>query len=332
MRKGAWFTLLGLAFAAFSARAEVTAVEGVAIVVSDLDRLVSWYRQLFDAELLSTSELAGPEFERLQGTFGARARSARLAIGSETIELIDYLTPQGLEIPSDSHSNDGWFQHIAIVVRDMDAAYARLLAANVTHASTAPQRLPDWNRQAGGIKAFYFKDPDGHVLEVIWFPAGKGDPRWQQPGDRLFMGIDHTAIVVDDAERSLRFYRDALGLKVAGESENYGPEQEHLNNVFGARLRIVGLRAGSGPGIEFLEYLAPDDGRDYPRSWRASNLWSWQTRLRVSDVDADLRQARNADGRWVSPGAQPHPNPTNELRKAAVIRDPDGHALQLIGP
>ena len=70
--------------------------------------------------------------------------------------------------------------------------------------------------------------------------------------------------MISDTDASLRFYRDVLGLKVVGESENYGPEQERLNNVFGARLRITSLRAASGPGVEFLEYLAPGDGRPYP--------------------------------------------------------------------
>jgi len=51
-----------------------------------------------------------------------------------------------------------------------------------------------------------------------------------------------------------------LGLKLAGESMNHGTEQEHLNNVAGARLRISGLRAESGPGIEFLDYLTPKTG------------------------------------------------------------------------
>ena len=53
-------------------------------------------------------------------------------------------------------------------------------------------------------------------------------------------------------------------MEVAGESENYGPEQERLNNVFGARLRITSLRSATGPGIEFLEYLSPRDGRPIP--------------------------------------------------------------------
>ena len=53
----------------------------------------------------------------------------------------------------------------------------------------------------------------------------------------------------------------AWALRVAGQGENYGEEQEHLNNVFGARLRITTLRAPTGPGVELLQYLAPRDGR-----------------------------------------------------------------------
>src|SRR5262245_17083266 len=82
--------------------------------------------------------------------------------------------------------------------------------------------------------------------------------------DRLFLGIDHTAIVVNSTEASLACYRDTLGLRVVGQSENYGPEQERLNNVFGARLRITTLRAPAGPGVELLEYLTPRDGRPAP--------------------------------------------------------------------
>ena len=141
----------------------------------------------------------------------------------------------------------------------MAAAYSRLRSFNVQYASSGPQRLPDWNPNAGGIKAFYFRDPDGHNLEVLAFPPGKGAPKWHNAGGRLFLGIDHTAIVVSNTERSLHFYRDTLGMRVAGSSENYGTEQEHLNNVFGAHLRITALRAEHGPGIEFLEYV--DTGR-----------------------------------------------------------------------
>ena len=138
-------------------------------------------------------------------------RVVRLRLGDEQIELTEYLAPRGRPVPVDSRSNDRWFQHVAIIVSRHGRAYARLREHKVEHASPEPQRLPDWNTNAGGIKAFYFKDPDGHPLEILQFPAGKGDPKWQRPTDRLFLGIDHTAIVVGDTEASLRFYRDALG-------------------------------------------------------------------------------------------------------------------------
>ena len=60
-------------------------------------------------------------------------------------------------------------------------------------------------------------------------------------------------------------------MRVAGTSENYGTEQEHLNNVFGAHLAITALRAPNGPGIEFLEYLAPRSGRPMPADTQAND-------------------------------------------------------------
>src|SRR5262245_36856491 len=208
----------------------VRAVGAVGMTVADMPRSIAFYRQVFGFETVSDVEVWGEEYERLEGVFGLRMRVVRMRLGDEAIELTEYLTPRGRPIPLDSRSHDRWFQHIAIIVSDMDRAYAWLRQHRVEHVSPEPQRLPDWNPNAGGIRAFYFKDPDGHPLEILWFPSGKGGPRWRRRRDRLFLGIDHTAVVVGDTAQSLRCYRDTLGLQVAGESENYGPEQEHLNN------------------------------------------------------------------------------------------------------
>jgi len=55
-------------------------------------------------------------------------------------------------------------------------------------------------------------------LEILEFPPDKGSAKWHRPTGNLFLGIDHTAIVVSDTDASLRFYRDLLGMCVAGES------------------------------------------------------------------------------------------------------------------
>jgi catechol 2,3-dioxygenase-like lactoylglutathione lyase family enzyme len=248
-----------------------------------------------------------------------------LQLGEEQIELLHFLTPGGRPIPRDSRSNDRWFQHVAIIVSDMAAAYARLQSFHVQYASSGPQRLPDWNPNAGGIEAFYFRDPDGHNLEVLSFPAGKGLAKWHNSRGRLFLGIDHTAIVVTDTDRSLQFYRDTLGMHVAGTSENYGTEQEHLNNVFGAHLRITALRAERGPGIEFLEYLAPAGGRPTPADTTPADVWYWQINLCVGRPEAVWPLLTHSAQRPLSP---PTSLPQEELgwHSGFIARDPDAHA------
>src|SRR6266478_4152186 len=218
-----------------SRTAPVTRVDSVGMTVSDMDRSVDFFAKLLSFEKVSDTEVAGEDYEHLEGLFGLRMRIVRMKLGEEFITLTEYLAPKGRPIPVDSRSNDRWFQHIAIITSDMDKAYKWLRQNKVEHASSGPQKLPDWNKSAAGISAFYFKDPDEHPVEVLQFPRDKGLEKWHRShsSDKLFLGIDHTAIVVWDTDASIKFYRDLLGMHVAGESENYGTEQEHLNNVFG---------------------------------------------------------------------------------------------------
>ena len=180
----------------------VRAVDAIGMTVSDMDRSVEFYSEVLPFEKVSDVEVYGTAYEHLLGVFGLRIRVVRMKLGDEFIELTEYLTPKGRPVPADSRSHDRWFQHIAIIVNDMDRAYQWLRQNHVVHVSTAPQLLPDWNKNAAGIRAFYFKDPDGHPLEVLQFPPDKGDPKWHQTTNKLFLGIDHTAIVVGDTEKS----------------------------------------------------------------------------------------------------------------------------------
>jgi catechol 2,3-dioxygenase-like lactoylglutathione lyase family enzyme len=288
----------------------VRAVDAVGFTVADMDRAVDFYTRVLTFEKLSDVEVAGREYELLQGVFGARMRIVRMRLGDELLELTEYLTPKGRPIPADLQPNDRLFQHVAIIVSDMEQAYARLRQYGVEHASTGPQRLPDWNPNAGGISAFYFRDPDRHFLEVLHFPTGKGLDKWHRT-DRLFLGIDHTAIVVDDTDKALAFYRGVL----------------HLNGVFGARLRITALRAAEGPGIEFLEYLAPRTGRPAPFDQRANDVAHWQTTLITEAPEPIDRFVRRRLFTLVSPGVIALPASPLGLRSAVLVRDPDGHGV-----
>jgi len=324
---------VGLSLALFCAgtfaQSPHIAVESIGMTVSDMDRAVAFYSSL-TFQKVSDVEVLGEQYEHLEGVFGARMRIVRMELGKEHVDLTEYLAPLGRPIPVDSRSNDLWFQHIAIVVRDMDQAFAKLRELKVRFVSTAPQTLPATIPAAAGIKAFYFRDPDQHNLEIIYFPPGKGDPRWQEKTDKLFLGIDHTAIGISNTDSSLKFYRDLLGFRKAGESENFGTEQEHLNQVFGAHLRITGMRMDAGPGVEFLEYLTPRDGRPRPADVHANDIVHWQTVIATDDVDLIAKKLTDAHAGFVSSGVVVTSKDKIGFSKGALVSDPDGHDVLLI--
>ena len=307
-------------------------VGAIGLTVSDMERSVAFYRDVLGFEKTSDTEVAGPIYGQLTGLAGLRARVVSMRLGAERIELTEFLAPRGRAAPADSRSNDAWFQHVAIITSDIEQGYLWLRQHNVQQVSPGPQRLPDWNPKAGGIKAFYFRDPDGHPLEILEFPPDKGDPRWHRPSQGIFLGIDHTAIVVADTESSLRFYRDILGLRVAGESVNWGPEQERLNNVVGARLRITTLRAASGPGVELLEYQTPRTGRPAPADLAINDLVHWHTTVIPADPEAAATRLQAGRAAFVSPGVVGLPDRALGFGAGFLARDPDGHALRVTGP
>ena len=302
----------------------------VVMTVADMDRSVEFYTRVLTFEKESETERSGQQIDALYGVPNAHIRVVELRLGDESVELLQFVGTTGEPVPVDSHSNDLSFQHVAIIVSDMDRAYAVLPQNNVQHISPYPQRLPDWNPNAAGIRAFYFRDPDGHPLEILQFPAGKGSPKWQVADGRLFLGIDHTAIAVSNTDDSLNFYRDLFGLRVVGESDNYGFEQEHLNNLFGAHLRITSLRGPDGIGVEFLEYVTPRDGRPAPANSSAADLGHHETVLLVDDLASVNATLSARENHSISVKQIAASQLLFHASQAELIRDPDGHQLLLL--
>jgi catechol 2,3-dioxygenase-like lactoylglutathione lyase family enzyme len=267
-------------------------------VVADLDRAEAFYRDALGFRGVGRAPL-GPDVLAALGMSAVTAEQAVMRLGHEEIALVRF-SPAGRPYPADSHSRDLWFQHLAIVVRDMDAAYTRLSAHRGWQAISwgGPQLLP---RANGSERAFKFRDPDGHPLELIWFPQGQGRAVWHDARPfGPFLGIDHSAIAVSLTSRSLAFYR-RLGLTPTNRSWNHGAPQSALDGLLDARARVIGLRAASpdGPGLELLRYIPP--GRPIVAPRPNDLLTDWVT---------------------VAVEAMPRPSP-------GALRDPDGHILVL---
>jgi catechol 2,3-dioxygenase-like lactoylglutathione lyase family enzyme len=187
---------------------------------------------------------------------GGRVLQITLALGAQRVTLVQFVDQPGNTYPDDAGSSDLIFQHFAIVVLDMRAAMAQLQGTSGWSPITrgGPQTLP---KSSGGVTAFKFRDPEGHPLELLAFPANDIPKHWQGKvgdGSSPFLGIDHSAISVSDSHESIAFY-EALGLSVSNRSVNEGPEQARLDNVDQPMVEVTAMATGNAtPHLELLCY------------------------------------------------------------------------------
>lgn len=300
--------------------AAVVDIDSIRLTTSSLAKMESFYRDALGFRTVARGNLSSAGEERLLG-IAQSAKTLTMQLGGEQIQFMMFAQP-GRSYPKDSLSPDLWFQHLAIVVTDIDAAYERLRKSRFRSISLGgSQTLPEIN---GRVRAFKFRDPDGHPLEFLYFPPGQGRSVWAGPGE-ITRGIDHTAIGVSNTSASIEFYGRLLGMSVSYEVINQGIAQERLDDAFNAMVRITGLRPDSanGPGIEFLDYRAPSIGRRAPANARANDLWHVETVLRVDSLDETIASLIRAGVRFVSPGIVPLGNG----KRAATVLDPDGHVI-----
>lgn len=309
---------------------QVQKIRAIALTVTNADRSQEFYTKALSFEFVSDITVEGQNYSELEGVEGAKIRIVTLQLGDEQIELMEYLNVEGKPIPKDSESNDLWFQHLAIAVSDIDRAFAHLRSFPIVPISTAPQTIPPENQEAAGVRAFKFKDIDGHNLELIWFPEDKGQEKWHQKSDRCFLGIDHSAIAISNTEQSLHFYRDLLGMQVKGGSLNQGETQVRLDNLPEAKVKITALRPiQGGLGIEFLDYLVTPKGRPIPRDWKSCDIAHMQVQLIVNDLDRLLEKLRQNKVELISPQIVQFGDHSSFFRQSCLVKDPDGHAILL---
>jgi catechol 2,3-dioxygenase-like lactoylglutathione lyase family enzyme len=280
----------------------VTSVRRIAriqLICSDVGRIAGFYRAAFDFV---------PSRDTPEAT-------VELGLGDQVIALTES-GPCGSRYPSNVDSASLLFQHFAIVVGDMALAYARLSRQTgwVPISTGGPQRLP---ASSGGVTAFKFRDPDGHPLELLAFPAAR-------PAE-AFQGIDHSALSVADTARSIAFYR-SLGLTVAGGSINEGPEQDRLDGLSGAHVEVTALALPhhSSPHVELLCYRRGSRRESRPAA--PGDVASTRLVFTVGTT-AELRSlcARHA-------AALMSPPEEVDGCLSIALRDPDGHLIVLETP
>jgi catechol 2,3-dioxygenase-like lactoylglutathione lyase family enzyme len=283
-------------------------------------QLADFYEAAFGFRRTDEAVITEPAFAALIGIPGATARVIVMQLCDQTVALIA-VAPPGQPYPRAVSGMSSLFQHFAIVVSDMAAAYARLSAVPDWEAisTCGPQLLP---ASSGGVTAFKFRDPEGHPLELIAFPADAVPIPWLKSSATGCLGIDHSAISIADTERSVKFY-EQFGLRRTAGSLNTGPEQDRLDGVTDALVAVTALAppAGATPHVELLCYRT---GFDWAPPPAINDVAATRLVLAIQNgeiLDALCRQVPDA----ILSG----PVRFNDGSQRAMLRDPDGHLLCL---
>lgn len=302
----------------------ITSIRRIAISVSDLDAAEFFFAEAFNFEIVKRRQ-EDVGFANLLGVSGATVRQTIMCLGDQEIALLAF-DPPGRAYPLGSTSTDLWFQHFAIIVSDMDAAYRRLQATGRYSAISegGPQTLPP---STGSVSAFKFRDADGHPLELLAFPSGKGPAYWRDKAKRaLFLGIDHSAVSVSDTARSIAFYQGVLGLTLGEQTENTGVAQSQMDAVRDAVVTVTGLHpAQAPPHVELLGYKV-GMRRPVEAGTRASDI---AATMFVMETDALVRIVeglRSAETVFISPDIVT----LADGSQAIAVLDPDGHRIVII--
>jgi catechol 2,3-dioxygenase-like lactoylglutathione lyase family enzyme len=296
----------------------------VSTTVADLRRAETFYGNGLGFARVGEAVNDDPAWNRLIGVASSvTARALRLRLGAQEIELVSF-DPPGLPYPEPRAANDRRFQHIAIVTDDIEGAWSRLQRLSPTHISVdGPQLLP---ANTGGVSAVKFRDPDGHPLELLYLPPGVGDAAWHYRQGSEPMGYDHSAIVVEDVERSIAFYTGLLGFQVGGRSLNTGVEQDRLDGLSNCVVDVVGLEPADvpTPHLELLCYRQPPAGAPID-DVGAHDIASTRQVHRIDDLDGLVDHLKDAGTTFVSPDIVL----LKSGHRASAVRDPDGHMIVL---
>lgn len=141
--------------------------------------------------------------------------------------------------------------------------------------------------------------------------------------------IHHAGVTVASIERSLRFYRDLLGLRAVGDTRLTDPRIAALLGTDSIDLRLVNLDTGDGRIIELLEYAHPR-GRTVDYTSRDSG--TGHVAIEVDDLDRVRAGIEAAGGSVISREVVTAGDSEGIFAHARLlyVRDPDGMILELV--
>ena len=140
----------------------------VGLTVSDLERSIAFYRDVLGLEFQGEIFMEGEETDKMFRRVNCKARVAYLngskAVEAPPVELIQFVNNEVKKVPSDLFTTS--ISEVCFYTDDIDSAYKHLVDNNV-ECFSEPQYFDFRADGFGESRAFYFRDPDGIILEMM---------------------------------------------------------------------------------------------------------------------------------------------------------------------
>ena len=140
----------------------------VGLTVSDLDRSIAFYKDVLGLEFQGEIFMEGVETDKMFRKENCKARVAYLngskAVEAPPIELIQFIDEDVNKVKSDLFTTS--ISEVCFYTDDIDSVY-KVLIENHVECLSEPQYFDFSSQGFGKSKAFYFKDPDGIILEMM---------------------------------------------------------------------------------------------------------------------------------------------------------------------
>jgi predicted enzyme related to lactoylglutathione lyase len=303
------------------------AVVGVANfthIVRNLDRFLEFYHDVLGLEATAPARPFdnNPAILNLANAAGAQYRFVSLkipgsALGVEAVEYKDIDRK-----PAAPRFQDPGAANLILQVRDIDALMARLnkAGARIVSAGGKPATI-----EFNGTKTrvVFVQDPDGFFVELS--QRQPASALSGESGGNVIGGSFE--LIVEESERTARFYREALGFQLqAGASFDGTRLLMETAGTPGARFRrSAAMIPGTSVVMAFLEFKDIDRK---PLRTRFPDPGTAVLQLRVRDADAAMASLKAAGGEVVSADGKAV-NLGNAMR-LALVRDPNNLFLELI--
>ena len=141
----------------------------------------------------------------------------------------------------------------------------------------------------------------------------------------MIKNVRHFGVVVTDMERSLKFYRDLLGLDIERELHESG---EFLDNMLKLKnVKVHTIKMSALGGTTLVELLKFDShSKDSSQNSDISNIGASHLAFTVENIHDTYSKLKNAGIHFNAP---PQSSPDG-YAKVTFCQDPDGTPIELV--